>query len=158
MTRLNLIPVSVLTRRHAMAEYKELTQVLAPLRKTSDKKDRTLLLKKIPQRFTLSTGHVSFFYDKGQYLLDRYQDLKENLCSRGVSISEEDHIRRIDYIRNTFLDASQKICYNLIRNWQPSYEDVKIVLERIDQRIQEKPHLYPDKNIFDDYKKELNES
>jgi deoxyribonuclease (pyrimidine dimer) len=131
-----------------MAEYKELTQVLYPLKTSSDKGDKTFLLKKIPDKFSLNKGHVCFFYDKGMYLFERYKDLEEELRSRSVDINKNDHKARMRYIVETFAGAGAKINHYLMNNWTPSEEDMNIVRERIRQRIFDKPHLYPDKDIF----------
>ncbi len=40
-------------------------------------------------QFTLGKGHVSFFYNKGWYLADRYRDLTEELRRRGISYNPE---------------------------------------------------------------------
>lgn len=60
MTRINLIDPSHLTKRHLIAEYKEITQFLHNVKKSN--------LKDIPKHFTLGTGHVKFFYNKGEYV------------------------------------------------------------------------------------------
>ena len=74
MTRINIIPVSELTDQHLIAEYREITMIPAALTRTLNSKSG-FIKKKIPDRFTLNTGHVYFFYDKGLYLYNRYDNI-----------------------------------------------------------------------------------
>ena len=46
------------------------------------------VLKRVPEKFTLNTGHVCFFYNKGAYLRRRYDELREELRLRGVNFNE----------------------------------------------------------------------
>ena len=74
MTRINLVQPSELTDQHLIAEYREIFMVGGSLR-------RTLVSKsgyredRVPKKYTLNTGHVYFFYNKGKYLHTRYKEL-----------------------------------------------------------------------------------
>ena len=65
MTRINLVEPSELTDQHLIAEYREIFMVGGSLK-------RTLVSKvgyredRVPKRYTLNTGHVYFFYNKGK--------------------------------------------------------------------------------------------
>ena len=71
MTRINIVPVKELMDQHLIAEYREITMVPGSLNRTLTSK-KGLDYKKIADEFTLNSGHVYFFYDKGKYLHDRY--------------------------------------------------------------------------------------
>lgn len=134
MTRINLIDPSHLTKRHLIAEYKEITQFLHNVKKSN--------LKDLPKNFTMGTGHVKFFYNKGEYIFDRFCSLKEELIKRSIKIDEEKFSDRLNEILNSF-DPNRG--YN---NYKPCKLDYLIVIERIKLRINEKPHLYPDSQLF----------
>jgi len=54
MTRINLIDPSVLHSKHLVAEYREIVRVFALARKSQDEMHK----KKVPNEYTLGTGHV----------------------------------------------------------------------------------------------------
>ena len=63
MTRINIgIPPKQLTNKHLIAEHREIKRIPNVISKGKYN------LKSIPPEFTLGKGHVSFFYDKLQYL------------------------------------------------------------------------------------------
>jgi len=64
MTRINLIDPKYLCDQHLIAEIKEINQLSGSFRKSLSSKNG-IDLNKISTTFTLNTGHVYFFYDKG---------------------------------------------------------------------------------------------
>lgn len=132
MTRINVIPPSKLTDMHAMAEYRELPMVNASLRRTKNSK-KGLRLDQIPAEYTLNKGHVTFFYDKGSFLFNRYNRLIVELRKRGYNIDPSS--RSVDW---SVFDRS----LNLWQAWTPTSRDVAINTERIVERIQQKPQWY----------------
>lgn len=125
MTRINLIPVSELTDQHLMAEYRELPMVAAAAKRSNPS---TFIPK---QEYTLNSGHVKFFFNKRQFLLDRWLDLIKELFDRGFNIDPAS--RKVDWsVFNKFEQQS----------WSPSIIDQCINLHRIDLRISEKPEWY----------------
>ena len=79
MTRINVVPVQELQRQHLIAEYKEIVRVFALARASQHE----LHKKKIPNEYTLGTGHVLYFYDKLKYITERYNSLCTEMKSRG---------------------------------------------------------------------------
>ena len=138
MTRINLIEPGHLTRRHLVAEYKELTQFLYLVKKRVDKNDP---FDDLPEKYSLNGGHCKFFYDKGKYLYKRYMQLYEEMKSRGVNVDEDKFSNNLKRIRDTFPD-------NLFNDYQPDARDFSVVIDRINERIREKPQLYPDADVF----------
>ena len=53
-----------------MAEYREIFMIGSALQISL--KSKNWDKNRIPKELTLGTGHVMFFYDKGQYLYKRY--------------------------------------------------------------------------------------
>jgi len=64
MTRINCVPVEELTDKHLIAEYRELPRVHKLAWYCDD----------APEHYKLGTGHVKFFYDKGEYLRRRFEE------------------------------------------------------------------------------------
>ena len=128
MTRINLVEPSELYDQHLIAEYREIFMVGSSLQRSL--RSPSWDPAKIPKQFTLNTGHVMFFYDKGFYLCKRYQQLVAEMQRRGMS---PDPNRRFDV---------GQWPRELFRDWEPSESDKEIVRERIDARIAEKPDWY----------------
>ena len=129
MTRINIIPVSELTDQHLIAEYREITMVPAALTRTLNSKSG-FIKKKIPDRFTLNTGHVYFFYDKGLYLYNRYDNIVEEMILRGFNPD----LKRV-FPKDIFP-------FELFNDWTPTIEEQEIVRDRIREKISMKPNWY----------------
>tara|TARA_Y100001970_G_scaffold219373_1_gene269154 strand:+ start:258 stop:671 length:414 start_codon:yes stop_codon:yes gene_type:complete len=130
MTRINIIPVQELFDQHLIAEYREITMVPAALNRTLNSK-KGLDISKIPSNYTLNKGHVYFFYDKGQYLDKRYNQIINEMKKRGFN---PDTKRK--FPKNIFIEN------NLYNDWLPNLKDYKIIKERIKSKIKEKPNWY----------------
>lgn len=130
MTRINIIEPSELTDQHLIAEYREITMVPGSLKRTLVSKSG-YQEKKVPKKFTLNGGHVYFFYNKGKYLADRYQQLIKEMKRRGFNPDPNRKFPK-DIFKNNGL-------YN---NWMPTIEDQKIIRQRIAERIAAKPDWY----------------
>lgn len=133
MTRINSdLDPKILKRPHLIAEIREITMVPAALRRSLKTKDVETVLKSIPLKFTLNSGHVRFFYNKLEFLINRFNRLSAEMERRGY---------KPDYTRITAFSGFDSIWYG---NWKSSPEDDEIVLQRIALRISQKPHLYKD--------------
>jgi deoxyribonuclease (pyrimidine dimer) len=130
MTRINIVPPNELTDQHLIAEYREITMVPAALKRTLLSKGG-LRKNKISTHYTLNTGHVYFFYNKGKYLHRRYDELIREMRLRGFTA---DPNRVFPY--EIFMDNG------LYEDWIPTIEDYKIIRERIRQKIAMKPDWY----------------
>lgn len=128
MTRINLVDPEELMDQHLMAEFREIKHV-GPALKRSLNSVRGLSLSDIPENFTLNTGHVKFFYDKGLYLKNRYEDIYTELYLRGFNIKKA-------AFDTSFFSSD---FYN---DWIPSETDFAIIRERIAERIAQKPDFY----------------
>lgn len=89
MTRINLIPPKQLIRQHLVAEYRELPRVFGLVHAQSSKGKRPSDLK-IPKSFVLGTGHVTFFYDKLEFLRKRFGLLVDEMRSRCYTVNHAD--------------------------------------------------------------------
>ena len=130
MTRINIIPVSELHDQHLIAEYREITMVPAALNRTLNSKTG-LIREKISKSFTLNSGHVYFFYDKGLYLDKRYTEIVSEMKSRGFN-PDSNRVFPIDIFKDN----------DLYNDWTPTIEDQKLIRQRIQERINSKPDWY----------------
>jgi len=127
VTRVNLIPPSKLTDQHLVAEYRELPMVPASLRRSIVSKYG---LPRIPEQFLLGTGHVCFFYDKGDYLDERYYKLVAEMEYRGM---------HPDPLRSFPVHVFPK---SLRGTYVPTRKAYTIIKQRIAERIAKKPDWY----------------
>ena len=130
MTRINIVPTTELTDQHLIAEYREITMVPASLYRTLNSKVG-LLKHKISVRYTLNTGHVYFFYNKGKYLHKRYKQIVNEMKLRGFK-PDVNRTFPIDVFKDN----------GLYDDWIPTLEDYKVIRERIDEKIALKPEWY----------------
>ena len=130
MTRINIIDVSELTDQHLIAEYREIFMVAGSLHRTLDSKNG-YQESRVPSKYTLNSGHVYFFYNKGKYLHRRYDELIREKRLRGFMPSSD---RPFPF--QIFMDN------NLYNDWTPNVEDYKVIRERIEEKINMKPEWY----------------
>jgi deoxyribonuclease (pyrimidine dimer) len=117
---------------HLIAELREITMVPAALRRSLRTKSSDEILIGIPKKFTLNTGHVKFFYDKQKFLRNRFNQLADEMERRGYA---PDRSRIVAF-------TGFEIQFN--NDWSSTKDDDAIVIERINYRISQKPHLYKD--------------
>ena len=130
MTRINIIEPSELTDQHLIAEYREIFMVAGSLNRTLNSKIG-YQESKVSKRYTLNTGHVYFFYNKGKYLHNRYNELVQEMTRRGFSPSND---RPFPF--QVFFDNG------LYNDWIPNIEDYKVIRKRIAEKIAMKPEWY----------------
>jgi deoxyribonuclease (pyrimidine dimer) len=131
MTRINAdINPKALTDQHLMAEWREIKMVPKALKRSLKTKSVQEVLSSIPKKFCLNTGHVKHFYDKMDFLAQRYQLLTNELVDRGYNIDV-----------NAEFDTTD-IPYVFFRNTSYSSADREVVKQRIMTRVGEKPDFY----------------
>lgn len=85
MTRINgSIDPADLTDQHLLAEYREMVRIPNHVMR------HEIRLDKIPKSFRLGRGHVTFFYDKIQFLHQRFILIKETMDARCIKNSMDD--------------------------------------------------------------------
>ena len=130
MTRINLVPPSELADQHLVAEYREIFMVGSSLQRSLASKNWLNTLEHLPSQFTLNTGHVKFFYNKGLYLNNRYSNLVNEMKERDMSPDPKRLFKRSQWPDQLWTD------------WSPSTCDLHLIRERIQQRIDERPGWY----------------
>ena len=134
MTRLNLVPVSELSDQHLFAEWREIKMVPRSLARSLRARGHQDVLDKVPPRFRLGPGHVSFFYDKGEYLRMRYGDLTAELLDRGYELSP-----------TALLDKTgvyDQLPPSFHKRYTPSEEALMLARDRIRVRLDARPGWY----------------
>jgi len=128
MTRINIVNPRELTDQHLVAEYREIFMVGSSLQRSL--RSKSWDINSIPKRYTLNTGHVKFFYNKGKYLYKRYSDLRKEMRSRGMNPDSSRVFKREQWPDELWND------------WMPRVEDYKIIRQRIEEKIRMKPNWY----------------
>lgn len=133
MTRINLVPPEELMDQHLFAEFREIKMVPMSLRRSIVARGIEGALKIVPPKFTLNTGHVSFFYNKGLYLRKRYRSLREELEKRGINFDRDSVLDPHDVLRSNIA---------FMGDYEPTPEALAIVRQRIAEKIAMKPMWY----------------
>jgi deoxyribonuclease (pyrimidine dimer) len=88
VTRINLVPVRELYDPHLFAEFREIKMVPRSLERSLAARGAVEVLARIPSAYVLGKGHVSFFYNKGQYLRHRYSQIRRELFFRLINFDQ----------------------------------------------------------------------
>jgi deoxyribonuclease (pyrimidine dimer) len=80
------------------------------------------VVKDIPKKFTLGTGHVKFFYDKIGYLHHRYLELTAECIERDFNITD-------------FSDSFKGVSSTLCNDYIETEDDRRIVVDRVNERL-----------------------
>lgn len=116
MTRINTgIRASELPDKLLLAELREIKRIPNVIAKGNYR------MENIPELFTLGTGHVKFFYNKLEYLLERYNELRDEAIKRGFNVSD-------------FNDAWSNVPSRLMNGYQETERDRSLLIERIHEK------------------------
>lgn len=122
MTRINsAINPKNLTDQHLVAELRELPRIFTAVNKRIEKGKS---FDDIPDKFTLGTGHVKFFYNKTLFLQRRHAILRKEYRKR--------------------FDKDWKFKPEWSFEWEtyiPTQEEKELLVERISTRIRESKQI-----------------
>jgi deoxyribonuclease (pyrimidine dimer) len=131
MTRINAdLDPAVLLDQHLLAERRELPMVYASLRRSLKGRNLYDVFNRCPSKFTLNTGHVSFFYLRLKFLQSRYERLNEECLRRGYNI---------DLSRTYDIREFPEECFG---EYYMTREAFDIITQRILLRHSAKPNWY----------------
>ena len=130
MTRINLVNPGELSNQHLVAEYREIFMVGSSLQRSMKSKSWNKTINNIPKDFTLNKGHVTFFYNKGEYLEKRYQKLVSEMKKRGMNPDSDRKFKKNQWPKKLYND------------WRPKQKDYEIIRKRIDEKVSLKPDWY----------------
>ncbi len=125
MTRINAsIRPHELTNSMLFAEYREIKRVPNKVKanKYSEK-------SKIPNEFTLNTGHELFFKDKILYLKKRSDELYQECLRRGINAQD-------------YSDCYKDIPIEYFNDWQETTKARVLLKERINLRLTESKQIH----------------
>jgi deoxyribonuclease (pyrimidine dimer) len=106
MTRINCIPPQELTDKHLIAEYRELPRIYKLSRHCDD----------VPESYKLGTGHIKFFYDKGEYLRKRFEDqIVPEMRARGFKTNFTKYRKHGKGLNNDWKPTGEAMLINRIR-------------------------------------------
>ena len=120
MTRINCIPVSKLIDQHLRAEYREMLRLPNALKKSKS----TGKPLAVPMFYKMSAGHMKFFYDKGEYLRKRHDELKKEMNRRGMKTEFSLNLGAFHH-------------YGMMGDWTPGADAMLVNCERLIERINE---------------------
>ena len=133
MTRVNVVPAKILLDQHLRAELREIPRIITQSRKTN-----------CSPVFLLGTGHVTFFYNKLNFIFKRILELDLECKLRGFKGLSDNYI---NVLRQTAINKSE-----LNNDYLPTNKAIELSKQRIIERINLKPYWYKMKSI------DLNES
>ena len=122
MTRVNCVPVEELVGKHLVAEVHEIVRLPTNLRQSLSRKSKPFDLKEIPEKYTLGTGHVKFFFNKFGYLKKRFEQLIAEMDRRGYKAKFRD---------SSIFDVDSK----WMGEYSPTPEEIEINRQRISDRL-----------------------
>jgi deoxyribonuclease (pyrimidine dimer) len=137
MTRINLVPVQELHDQHLFAEFREIKMVPKSLARSIAARGIEHVLANVPPAYVLGAGHVSFFYDKGDYLTTRYSRLRAELTHRNIALESA---RQWYSFRDLYGDLKWDRRFQ--QDYTPTPEDLALVRARIADRVAMKPQWY----------------
>lgn len=133
MTRINVaIKPNNLTDQHLIAELRELPRVFTAV---ANRIRANKNFDDIPKEFTLGTGHMKFFYDKQEFLMDRHYELQKEYSKRYKKIWE---------FNPNLVNCSPSV----YKNYLPTEKDKNLLVDRISTRLTESkqtPYYYGNK-------------
>lgn len=115
---------SLLVDQHLMAEQSEILMIPGVL-----KKNNWQYKTKMPLKYTLGKGHMTFWNNKLLYLRKRHDEIKKEVARRGFKVTD----LCVD------IDEYPK---DLVNDWRPCIEDSLIVRKRIAEKIIAKENLF----------------
>lgn len=126
MTRINVVPVDMLSDKHLLAEYKEITR---PFNKVHKRLlNNSLKLVEIPSEYCLGKGHETFFFDKLEWLYYRYIELAGELLNRKFSLNLDKYSDIRSFILDTFYNT------DLWNDYTPTPEAYYLNMARLAKR------------------------
>lgn len=131
MTRINAgIHPSDLLDEWLIAEWRELPRIINELVKHPHRFNPD----DIPSEFTLGNGHVKFFRDKGQYLVERHKLLRDEMDHRGI--------KRDTNVFPCVVGLDEALYLQVMKPWLPTPESNKEIVERLTERFSARKKPY----------------
>lgn len=126
--RINVVNPRYLMDQHLIAEYGEIQNMMLAYYRRSMKSGK-FDWNRVSDKYTLNTGHATFFYNKMGFVVERFDIVVEEMHRRNFNTNL------------LYLDYSE-VPEEHMNSYEVSIEDIEVNLERIEQRISLKPDWY----------------
>lgn len=143
MTRINCIDAYHLTNKHLLAEYRELPRIFKSI---LDNLVQDKDVKRIEEDdYRLGEGHMTFFNNKLNFLVKRYDRIIAILKVRKFNLSDSYN----SYVKKMIKELEEdRRTHNLFKDWKPSLRDEAININRLIERSPEVGDKIYYENIF----------
>lgn len=122
MTRINsAIPAKNLTDEHLLAEHREIHRMFSYYRKAK----YSGAFDRIPTKFCLGKGHVTFFLDKFKFLQRHYEEIYNECLSRNLNV-----------LKTAYMSWYYNVEKEHFNDYTSTKEERELLTERILERIQ----------------------
>lgn len=129
MTRINVIAISELEPKILSGEFHEITRAFTHVRKAVEK-GKAVSDYKIPPAYKLGNGHVTFFYNKLEYISNRYISLALELRYRAVKLNKDSSCD-LKQVLKIIDDARSDIPQDWWNDYTPTSEAININQQRL---------------------------
>jgi len=126
MVRINLIHPKKLLDQHLCAEYNEIQMLFGYTQ------NHPYIDGSEPEQYCLGKGHIKFFKNKIQYLVERLKYIKNEMINRGYQPQE----MVADIIKSYNIP---KLNFGM---YKPTFEAIKIIKQRLMEKYLMKPDWY----------------
>lgn len=123
MTRVNVVPVTELSRQHLVAEYRELPRLFNLVRAAYWRGATGQMYRDAYPHYRMGVGHVLFFYGRLGFVVERCIQLKDEMLRRGYN-----PVHKADAIDVTGIDN------DWFGYWTPTAEALEFNRARIRER------------------------
>lgn len=127
MTRINLVPVEILSDDHLRGEYKEIPRVFTKVR---NRMESGKGLPTVPSQYCLGRGHETHFFNKIRWCINRYSDLANEMTNRGFNVNW-DLVQEITY---DAIELEDKYPETQDFHWVPKPEEIYLNMARLVKR------------------------
>jgi deoxyribonuclease (pyrimidine dimer) len=125
--------VEDLADQHLFAEWREIKMIAPAAVRSLKTRAPGKIVESIPPAYTMNRGHVTFFYNKLEFLKDRLGELTHELLQRDYKITNFDFVT--DHYRMAWHEIPQTA-------WTPTTDDIVVNIARIADRLNQRPSWY----------------
>ena len=133
MTRINVVPEQELTPEHLSGEFHEITRPFTLVREAVAK-GKSPGDYIYPEDYKLGRGHVTFFYNRLQYISTRYLKLGMELRYRALKSGRPSSCN-LQMVLKVIADARRDIPEEWWGDYTPTDNAITINRERIRERL-----------------------
>lgn len=137
--RINIIPVNLLTDAHLRAEFREIIMSIHYYKRSKLTK-QGIIYTDIPEAYLLNKGHAYFFYNKFQFVFNRFYELLNEMYIRGFKTGDNEA-----KFTSLFKEHIEELS---LHDYSVTEDDVLINIERILDKlyymefVKGKPNFY----------------